>query len=73
MYDEEPDDHIVPCPHCGKDIFDEVAQCPHCQQYISATDFNKQTPTWVIVLIVLTVVSFLLTTLLTALPDMSSR
>ena len=64
---DEPDDYTVPCPHCGEDIYDDVEQCPFCRQYISAADFKKQIPTWVVVLIVLTIVSFLLPTLLTVL------
>jgi hypothetical protein len=70
---DEPDDYTVPCPHCGEDIFDDAEQCPYCQQYISAADFKKQIPTWVIVLIVLTIVSFLLPTLLTALRSISGK
>ena len=22
--------HLVPCPHCGKDILDHFTECPHC-------------------------------------------
>ena len=22
--------HLVPCPHCGKDILDHFTKCPHC-------------------------------------------
>ncbi len=64
---DEQDDDTVACPHCGEDIFDDADQCPYCQQYISAADFKREIPTWVVVLIVLTIASFLLPTLLTAL------
>jgi len=70
---DEPEDYTVPCPHCGEDIFDDADQCPYCQHYISAADLKKQIPTWVIVLIVLTIVSFLLPTLLTVLRSISDR
>jgi hypothetical protein len=73
MDDEEHDDYIMPCPHCGEDIFDEAEQCPYCHQYLTAADFKKQIPTWVIVLIVLTIASFLLPTLLTALRSLSGQ
>lgn len=64
---DEEDDYTVPCPHCGEDIFDDVDQCPYCRQYLSSADFKKRLPTWVVIVIVLTIVSLLLPTLLTAL------
>ena len=70
---DEQDDTTVPCPNCGQGIFDDSEQCPHCRQYISAADLKKQLPTWVVVLIVLTIVSFLLPTLLTTLRIMSDQ
>ena len=63
---DEYDDETLPCPHCGEHIFDDADQCPYCRQYISPADFRKQTPTWIIVLIILTIVSFLLPSLMTA-------
>ncbi len=23
--------HVVPCPHCGKDVLDHMTVCPFCQ------------------------------------------
>ena len=65
--DDDPDDYTIACPHCGDEIFDDVEQCPHCRQYLSAADFKKPIPTWVIVLVILTVASFALPYLLTIL------
>lgn len=77
MYqDSEPnedEDYIVACPHCHEDIYDDVDQCPHCRQFLSAEDFRKPMPTWVIVLIVLTIVSFLIPTILTILRSISGQ
>lgn len=66
-------DSIVECPHCREDIYEDVDQCPYCRQYISASDFKKRMPTWVVVLVVLTIVSFLVPTILTALRSISGQ
>jgi uncharacterized protein (DUF983 family) len=62
MYDENegPDDWTVACPHCGKDIYDDVHQCPHCSMNISPGDFKKPVPAWVVILVILTIISFLI-------------
>ncbi len=65
MDDEQDDDFTIPCPHCGDEIYDDVDQCPHCRQYISASDFNRQIPTWVFVLVILTIVAMVLPLVLT--------
>jgi hypothetical protein len=70
---DDEDEYTLPCPHCGDEIFDDVDQCPHCRQYISSSDFKKPVPTWVIVLVILTVVSFLLPTILTALRNLNGQ
>ncbi len=23
-------EHLVPCPHCGKDVLDHMTECPFC-------------------------------------------
>lgn len=45
--DEQP---TVPCPHCRREILEDVPQCPYCEQYVSAEDYARQSkPLWVIV------------------------
>jgi DNA-directed RNA polymerase subunit RPC12/RpoP len=45
--DEE--ESTVPCPYCGKDIFDESLRCPHCGNYISEADSPpSRKPWWVV-------------------------
>jgi uncharacterized protein (DUF983 family) len=66
MYDNDDfddDGYDVPCPHCGRVIFEGVDQCPHCREYISSGDFRKPTPKWLVILIVLTIVSLLFPTI----------
>jgi uncharacterized membrane protein YvbJ len=69
----DEDDYTIDCPHCGAEIYDEAQQCPSCSQYISAADFKKPVPKWVFVIIALTILSFLLPTILTALRSFSGQ
>ncbi|MGI9495406.1 MAG: hypothetical protein ACR2NK_05105 [Mariniblastus sp.] len=63
---DDDSDYTLPCPHCKKEIFDDVDQCPHCRQYLLSSDFKKPLPKWVIVLVALTIFSFLLPTIVAA-------
>ncbi len=67
------DDSTVECPHCREEIYDDAEQCPYCRQYLSASDFEKRTPTWVVVLIALTIISFLLPTIFTLLRSIAGQ
>jgi hypothetical protein len=50
----EIDDPTMPCPYCGKTIFEDAPQCPHCGQYILADDIPpKAQPWWIVVGVVL--------------------
>lgn len=71
--DDDEFDPTVECPFCGKDFYDDVDQCPHCHQYVSAADFKKRMPTWVIIIIVLVIVAMLLPTLGILLRTMSGQ
>jgi hypothetical protein len=47
-----PDDEdTIPCPHCGKQIYDESERCPYCETYISEEDDAQPTrkPWWIII------------------------
>jgi hypothetical protein len=42
-WDEEPDEadgpdcvELIPCPHCGTDVYEEAERCPECGEYIVA-------------------------------------
>jgi hypothetical protein len=40
----------VPCPYCGKDIFDDSPRCPYCGNYISESDSPpSRKPWWIVV------------------------
>ena len=44
------EDTMIPCPHCGRPIYDESQRCPHCGDYISEEDAAAaHKPWWIIV------------------------
>jgi DNA-directed RNA polymerase subunit RPC12/RpoP len=44
--DHDEDTETIPCPACGKPIYDQTERCPYCGQYVT-TRFRP--PMWVIV------------------------
>jgi len=42
----EEDDVTIPCPHCGKAIYDEAERCPYCESYISKEDRGPTPKAW---------------------------
>ena len=44
-------DDTVPCPHCGREIYDEAERCPYCESYISEEDTAQpaRKPWWLLV------------------------
>jgi predicted RNA-binding Zn-ribbon protein involved in translation (DUF1610 family) len=42
---EDQDTH--PCPHCGKEIYDDAEQCPACGKYVGDGAPSRK-PWWVI-------------------------
>jgi hypothetical protein len=47
--DGNADDSTIPCPYCGREIYEDSPRCPHCGQYISAEDAPPSRPQWWIV------------------------
>ena len=55
--DEEPDEpqdeddvETIPCPHCGKPVYEEAERCPHCELYLSREDAPAgRKPVWIII------------------------
>jgi len=50
---DEDDDATMPCPYCGREMYDDSPRCPHCGEYISEEDAPSRQPPWWIVLGVL--------------------
>jgi hypothetical protein len=47
-YDDDDDLETVPCPYCGKEVYEEAERCPHCEQYISREDAPARKPLWIV-------------------------
>lgn len=56
---DEFDDVSVDCPHCGAAMYEDAPQCPACGEYILQSDFNRKLPTWLVIVVVITIASFL--------------
>jgi predicted nucleic acid-binding Zn ribbon protein len=39
----------VPCPSCGKPVYDGAEQCPRCGNYLSKEEHAAEKATWIIV------------------------
>lgn len=42
----------VPCPHCGREVYEDAERCPYCENYISEEDTppsSSRKPWWLIV------------------------
>lgn len=47
---DEREEPTVPCPCCGREIYEDSPQCPHCRQYISEQDaLPSRKPWWIII------------------------
>ena len=48
------DDSTIPCPYCGKEMYEDSPRCPHCGQYITDEDApTRRQPWWVILGVIL--------------------
>jgi predicted nucleic acid-binding Zn ribbon protein len=51
--DQDGDSDIVdtlPCPYCGKPVYDGAEQCPRCGNYLSAEERPVQKkPLWIVI------------------------
>lgn len=47
------------CPHCGKEVFDDVDVCYHCGLAIGS-GVGRKAPLWILVVVVVLVAGFVL-------------
>lgn len=48
--DASADDDTIPCPVCGREVYDDAPQCPGCGHYLSAGDrLGPGKPRWILV------------------------
>ena len=66
---EEPDEadtddrleaELVPCPDCGKAVYEEAEVCPHCGSFISGETVTAKRPWWVVAAAIALLVAVLL-------------
>lgn len=55
--DEDESEPTMPCPGCGKEIYEEADACPYCGEYLA--DSDRQSPAkpwwvWLTVILLLT-------------------
>jgi len=49
MDDSGDDDPTVPCPSCGRPLYDDAPACPACGMFVTAEDFrHDRRPMWVV-------------------------
>jgi hypothetical protein len=51
LEDYPTDETVIPCPHCGEDVFDDAEQCPACGSWL-VRDRRPLTgrPSWFVLL-----------------------
>lgn len=62
-WDEDEGDEraeTVPCPYCGKPVFEQAELCPHCRSFISQEDASSRKPLWVWIGVALALTPFLI-------------
>ena len=45
--DDDPEDDQLPCPSCGRMIFDDTDRCPHCGDWVMPLAAASSRGTWV--------------------------
>jgi hypothetical protein len=48
---DDPDDDsaTLPCPRCGRDVYDDAPYCPHCDADLAEAECNSpRKPLWII-------------------------
>jgi hypothetical protein len=50
--ENDDEDDLIPCPSCGRPIFDDAEQCPHCGDYVVAGSTSPLAgkPAWYVLL-----------------------
>jgi hypothetical protein len=48
--EDEDDDGLMDCPHCGEEMYDDSTRCPNCGRYLSTEDGGEpKIPKWIVV------------------------
>lgn len=46
---DDLNDDTNPCPHCGREVYEDAPQCPHCGHYIIKELHSRRKPWWIVV------------------------
>jgi endogenous inhibitor of DNA gyrase (YacG/DUF329 family) len=46
----ENEDATIPCPQCGRPIYEDAERCPYCGEYVSDHDAAPTRKPWWIIL-----------------------
>ena len=44
---DDEQDPTVPCPFCGREIYEDVNVCPRCENFIISDRVNSGHPRWI--------------------------
>lgn len=59
--DDSEDEETIPCPYCGKPVWENSPRCPSCENYLSRDEAPAdRLPSWVIAGFVLALLATLL-------------
>ena len=54
--DDEDGVDTVPCPYCGRRVYEHADVCPHCRNFISFQDAPGHRPPWILVAAILALI-----------------
>lgn len=59
--EDDDDDGYIPCPYCGKPMYEEAGYCSGCERWISQEDApRKPLPPWMVVVILMCLAGLIL-------------
>ena len=50
--DSEDESETLPCPFCGKPVYEAADVCPYCRNFVSIADLSERKPWWVVAAVV---------------------
>jgi predicted RNA-binding Zn-ribbon protein involved in translation (DUF1610 family) len=57
---EEASADTFPCPHCGRDVYEQAERCPYCGQYISEEESSHRKARWIVIAAIATIAAIVL-------------
>jgi hypothetical protein len=57
-FGDDGEEETMPCPNCGKEIYEDAEFCPYCKNYVELKAAGGSKHLWWVALVVLVVVAF---------------